>query len=195
MSALVCWSGGCDSTLVLYELGTAARAWEPVRAVSFTHPQVPAADEQRRARAAILKEMRSRGLAIQHAEVTLQHKGDFDAPGGNGSIQPVLWLSLALPYLRKEDDLYLGYVSEDNVWHYREWLYGAFANFKVFDHHEGSLRLPLEWVKKDEVHEKLRKLGLLRLCWTCEDPKKGKTCGKCGPCSRRGWGLARGRRV
>lgn len=185
--ALVCWSGGCDSTLVLYQLAAKSSKDTPIHTISITHPQIPAADEQMRAREALLARFKEMGFNIQHTEVVVQQKGDFFVRDTGGIFQAPTWLSIATPYLLEDQDLYMGYVREDDLWHYRYWAFQIFDSFKTFLHLKGELKFPLEWMYKIEVVRKLRSLGLLDLCWWCE-VMDGKArivpCGRCQPCTR-----------
>lgn len=190
--SLVCWSGGCDSTLVLYEQAARTKKHEVVRAVSINHSQVPAIESSKRARKALLARFREMGFFIDHAEVTVNSEGDFFVGGDGGMFQAPFWLAVASGYLRMGDHLYMGYVREDDFWHYRSWAHQIFDAVKVFMHTDGELKYPLEWTTKAEVIRKLKALNLLDLCWWCEDGEKERIvpCGKCNSCLRHNNALA-----
>lgn len=67
MSDVVLFSGGCDSTLVLYRRAMEAlktNSYHRVKALSITHDQIPAQQKQKQAREAIRKEFEARQLPI-----------------------------------------------------------------------------------------------------------------------------------
>lgn len=197
MSALVCWSGGLDSTAALLHAAADASKQVPVAAVSFNHRQIAAAPRERAARARILAWMRRKGYTIWHSEVDIKWRGqvpldpsappETDATGkGQPSVLHPFYVGLAVPYMRKADDLVLGYIKWDPIWHWREWLYGAFGNLAVLAGVEGKLRLPLEWWEKKDVLENLEKWKFpFDLCWSCQEPKGRRSCGACDSCTER----------
>lgn len=207
MSALVCWSGGLDSTAALLHAASESSHQVPIAAVSFNHRQIAASASERAARARILKWMRGQGYRVWHSEVFVKSKGalglepsatpDSDIAGmGRPSILHPFWVGMAFPYMRKDDDLVLGYIKWDSVWHRREWLHGAFRNLAAMNDITGRLLTPLEWWEKKDVVKNLRDWKFpLDLCWSCENPKARRPCGGCDPCTERRdaeLGLARG---
>ncbi len=178
--ALVLWSGGCDSTLVLYDL---LRNNTPaVRALGISHPQIANSDMGKRSRELLTKDLKARGLgAFERLELSLQCSGDADANGG--IIQPLFWLSLAAPYLKDKEDLYAGWIRGDDVWHHKEDVQGVFGWSQKMMNKTGSLCTPLEWFAKEDVLADLKKAGLLKNTWHCEAPTpKGKPCNRCASC-------------
>lgn len=181
--ALVLWSGGCDSTLVLYDLAREASAEKPVRALSIEHDGVGAEKEQRRARARVLSRMKRDGLPVKHTTVKITLNGPFfTIPSGTS--QPLIWLPSAILFLDEKEDLYTGYIREDDIWHYRSQLYNLFGVMQAFRGHSGDLILPLEWEPKRSVIARLKNTKLADLVWWCEEPKAGKPCGRCHECER-----------
>ena len=187
---MIVWSGGCDSTLLLEQYGKVGAAWGRAKSISFSHPQIGHSQVQKVARQKILAELRKRDYEICHLEVELTSEGDnvFAEPG-DGLIQPIIWLAMAMPYLAKDETLYMGYVQSDDIWHRRENLFGAFDHLAKLMGKEGKLELPLEWYTKTTVYQQLQRKGLLDLCWTCESPGSGilnpVPCGHCTSCERR----------
>lgn len=187
--SLVCWSGGADSTLVLWQLAQKSSVADPVRTISIKHPQVWAWERSRQARLAILAELKSRGCHVHAFEVEVLHREIDKAvpfPGivsCGGLTQPGIWMATAALYLLDREDLYLGYVMHDDVWHVREEMWQAFNSIKRIRHGHGSLQFPLELVDKPMVYDELEKAGLLALTWSCEDPTEaGTACLSCHPC-------------
>jgi 7-cyano-7-deazaguanine synthase in queuosine biosynthesis len=196
--SLICWSGGHDSTLALLQLARKASSDNPVKALAIVHPQILAAEENRAARKAILAWMKAQGYFVIYQEVQIKHKKGYEwndsriphakrvitCENNHGAMQPQIWISTASLYLDKDEDLHMGYIRGDDVWHYREWVCDLFYNLKTLMYKTGSLQFPLEWTEKYEVIDQLKACGLLDLCWTCETPIKGQPCGGCSPCEK-----------
>lgn len=184
---LILWSGGCDSTLLLFEHATKALAAgeNPPRALSISYDdQIPAGQQHRKARQAILKEFRRRGLKVDHAEVSFQKSGPISVEPAPGLPQAILWTGIAQTFLMRDEDLYLAYIRGDDIWHYRQWLFDAFGSTQIVLQKDGKLQLPLEWMAKDEVLKELDAAGLLELTWYCETARgtEMKPCGWCASC-------------
>lgn len=183
---LVCWSGGCDSTLLLHE---AARVHgtpqSPVRAVAITCDQVTARAREKRARARLLREFRKQGLHVALTEIHIE------TVSGNGIAtyglpQAILWL-YASQMLGSDEHLALGYVRGDD-WtvHQREFLH-VFDSLQRIGGRAGRLLFPLCYIEKRAVLGELSERKLLDLTWWCEIPPEHKgrePCGKCHSCQR-----------
>lgn len=185
--SLVLWSGGFDSTLVLYDLCVEAKrkavhTWP--RALSINHQNVCGNRQAQVARNQIHRKLASRGLEFERTEVNLSHwdESKFYPAGGVGLQQPVIWLPLAILYLQEKEDLYAGWTRGDDVMHYLAELRWSFQYLRDMTHKDGKLHLPLEWTPKFQVLQRLRKAKLVSLPWTCEQPKAGLPCGGCKPC-------------
>ncbi len=200
--SLVCWSGGCDSTLALLDLSRESSEAHPVKALSVSHPQVIGDEEHRKARQAILEWARNKGHHIVHQELHLRVHGSdgkitgaggkegwFNADQNGGLIQPIMWMPLAATYLDVREDLYMGYVREDDIWHYEGNFTRMFGDLQFLMNKKGSIKYPLKGESKVDVIRRLKELGVLDLCWYCEDPKKGKPCDDCPSCRRHLTGL------
>jgi len=190
--ALVLWSGGCDSTLVLYDLLKEGRS---VRTISITNNQIGNDKIQCRARKKIRtwfskwirKEFGKRGMFTSF-EVNISsfdHNG-YQGPGmvDNGSmVQPGLWVNIASLYSTKKEDLFVGWCRGDDIWHHRNSIFNSFGNVsKEVLSKSGSLWAPLEWTRKSEIIRRLKSIGLYDLTIWCEENDKKEPCGECVPC-------------
>lgn len=208
--SLILWSGGCDSTWLLYDLIRGVKAEDrqisspgdksadkpgenaadqkqagTVRALSIIHPQVAARDEQRAARASFTRAMARRKLGFQHAEYLIEQYGHFSSfPSfGGGLTQPMIWLPTAYMYLHNEEGLYLGYVKGDDFWHWKADVIHMFNMFNNITGKNCTLHFPLEWTFKAEIIQSLQREKLYHHTWHCESPKAvGKGTKKCGTC-------------
>lgn len=206
---LYCWSGGCDSTLALYDALREQRVWTQkgkmvgeVRSIAFSHPNVPAQTQQRNARLSLLREFRRRGLVTRHIEAVVgeSKRGplyEAAAPIKTkwGSVQTQFWLGFATPFLFDGEDLVIG-------WHGGELdnqadVVTAFDALQRIGDKKGSLQFPLREQTYYSVVSQLKDANLLDLCWTCEgfdaatarrinlptrQIRAGRPCGHCRKC-------------
>lgn len=186
-AGLVCWSGGCDSTLVLLDLAKQSSASRPVRTFSISMPeQICGAVEQRRARKRILAKLRRGGSHIEPTEMIL---GLDHGAGllGHGLPQAVVWL-LGAQALRGQEDLYLGYIRGDDWWYHRGEFARVFERLQFIGGRKGAMHAPLEGVQKRGVIHRLNEAGLLDLTWWCDAAPAGRRksrsepCGLCSSC-------------
>ena len=127
---MILWSGGCDSTLLLHDLAVKQKMYDnyPINAVSIIHDQIYNSKTAAQGKIKILKELRKRGLEISYNEIHIKTSMNAD---GCGLTQPIIWLATAIPYLGVTENMYVGYIKEDCVWHYRSFLYDAFKNLQT----------------------------------------------------------------
>lgn len=182
--SLVCWSGGCDSTLVLLNLLKESSFEKPVRSISFNlPPQLSHSDQQLMTRTRLDRKFKAAGFHHTHTEIFIEARGESGIVC-NTMPQPALWLVLAVPYLKKDEDLFVGWVQHDDIWHKLAWVHGAFTHLQGIVENTGKLISPLEWVTKEQVLQQLKDQEYLDDCWCCESPKGFKECGECHPCKR-----------
>lgn len=188
---LLLWSGGVDSTLLLYDL--LRIGGNDVRTISVQHPQVAAVEESSNARDEIMHHFEKQGLTFQRTEVKINQeiksivKGEWaiqGAEGGNGLTQPSVWIAECIPYLKPAENLYAGYIKGDDVWHYWRELSQGFDFLQYTRGGTGKLMAPLEWSDKTECVRRINELGLLRKVWYCEDPQHSKSCRNCHSCRK-----------
>jgi 7-cyano-7-deazaguanine synthase in queuosine biosynthesis len=178
MTAIL-WSGGADSTLLLHDIATKAKQnQDTINAITITHPQVLNShilEHQQKT----LKQLSKMGLNnITHNLIKI------DTPliaYQTGIVQAAIWIGIIPPYLGSTENLYTGHIKEDDIWHYRQWVYGAFDNLQTLLSHTGTLQIPFEWTPKHEITKRLQQLELHT--WTCENHIH-KPCQKCTPCKK-----------
>lgn len=180
MGTLVCWSGGCDSTLALHDVARAEG--NTARAVSVVDSRIARNDEAKAARAKLLRRFKRVGIAIKHTVVEVSQAGDFNIETPGGLYQPTMWLSAAILFLGANDDLCFGYIKSDDFWHHRAAFEEAFRCCQLMRYGAGQLRFPLEWDSKAEVIQRLQDLKLYSACWWCEAYQTGRPCRWCSPC-------------
>ena len=193
--SVVLFSGGCDSTLVLYEqamrrMKKDAPEYPAIIALSISHDQIPSQVQQKEAREKIKVEFKKRELDryVNFLEIDIKQTG-----GGIGNIgglmQPIIWVPTASLYCSSNDSVYFGYHKGDDYWMYKTESETAFYNFcKVQDKLEVKIEYPLKDMTKSNVINNLKERGLYDFCWYCEKPIKVSdkpeytSCGECYPC-------------
>lgn len=177
MTQIVLWSGGMDSTLLLYNR---ANAYENDMINALTVVTQAGSDKQRvlekKARRVLLKVLPKN---IRHHEVKV------DSTIRHQTWQMPIWLSYLIPHVADEDIVSLAYLASDgySFWNPRQKMLDAFnAHMRLMGNDKAVLEFPLEGVTKGYVIQSLKKAKLLSKCWYCGEPKKGKPCGKCMKC-------------
>lgn len=153
-----------------------------VRTISLVHPNVPAIYEQRNARNAIREALKKQGHEWDHTEVTvynhsingkLDSNGEFGAEGAGengGIVQPLIWIPIAILYLKSDEDLVLGYIKGDDAQYYLTTLRNGFDNLQWVAGRTGKMLTPLDCTSKAEVIHHLKEAKIYKYTWHCEDP-------------------------
>lgn len=183
----VFWSGGCDSTLLLYEL-LDAYGPDKVTAVSYRFPWLydKKAKSEQHCRELFLMKMRNRGLyPFNYIEMDVGIKevlGNIQARP-SGLPQSCSWL-LSIPVFIPEGSyIYEGGIKEDELTMYRTEYEQVFTNMCSILDKRLILRRPYIYFNKHEIIDKLFKYDLYDCTWHCEIPSDvGCRCGKCVPC-------------
>ena len=174
---LVAWSGGCDSTLALYEALRNQKTWVvegeqryEVRALSINFSPVPQNAPQRAVRKRIKAALALRGLHFAHIELDLVANNNAFSDRAS---QAVCWLAQAQQYLCTGEDLVTGWIRGDDVWHNIADLRASFTSLNAACGRANSaLETPLEWITKATVIKRLKAADLYDLTWWCENPRR-----------------------
>jgi 7-cyano-7-deazaguanine synthase in queuosine biosynthesis len=180
MTKFVVWSGGFDSTLVLQrlcEMGTAQDRVCVISIILANHNTDNTPCEQK-ARKQLQKLFQKDGwfnfyeIIYDPARLSIM---------SNLPLQ-TLWFLLTLPFLKKNDNIYFGYIRGDDFWHYKQDFLDLIEAYKKLNNLDFNVIFPLEWMEKCAVIREL-KPKYRRYCWTCDSPtEEGRPCGKCHPC-------------
>lgn len=188
----VMWSGGCDSTLLLYEV-LETYGVENVVAVSYNYPwllQEKAKSEEmhRDAFKAKLKTLNKTYAEkpINQIEFRIDMKavsGDFPGLHYSGLPQAVAWL-LSVPICAKDDSyIYTGAIRSDDLTLCLESYHEMFRGISKTLSRKIYLREPYLYLNKANVIEKLIRYGIYDSTWHCEVPDDVNTpCYECVPC-------------
>ena len=171
----VTFSGGCDSTLVLYTTLMRKLRGEindEIQILTINCNQIPAQKEQRRARTRILEEFKKRELtnySINEISIITSDSSSgirFDY----GLIQPIVWLTLAPLYVANNGKLQMGYHRGDDFWGKRYNAEESFNKSCFVMCKKCEIEYPLEYNTKAEIISLLKQRDLYDLCWYCEHP-------------------------
>lgn len=182
---VVIWSGGCDSTLLLKEVaekyGTPTK---PVVAISIDHYLIDKTKtkKEKEMREKLLEEYKNRGLNILHHTITVD--GNMNLLQYYTSIQSYLWLSLVMPYLKKEANLYLGFIRSDDILLHLSEFKALLGEMGKFLNRDVNLITPYMYNSKADIIQELMDCDLYDKTWYCELPhlKTEEKCGRCKPC-------------
>lgn len=163
MADVVFWSGGMDSTLCALHL---LRADKSVRLVTISNALIGDEHEKERlTRKQCLQKLKTDfGNNVVHEEYI------FDGAFRVGSLeQASLWVSLYPLCVNDKDDVYLGFIRYSDFWHHKEQFEKAFHATCEFHDKKVKLHYPLEWTKKGEIRDKLKKYGYLEFTFHSSD--------------------------
>jgi 7-cyano-7-deazaguanine synthase in queuosine biosynthesis len=183
--AVVLFSGGCDSTFVLYNLlKEHEHDSEYITALSVNHCQVPAINQNKNARELFKKEMNKRELCykVSFCEIDIKNSCG-EVQDITGLSQPIIWAVIAMLYVRNGETIYFGYHSGDDFWQHRNEFEDAIKNACKICGKDITIKYPLQFLSKADIVQSLKLRGLYDLCWYCEYPTvESKPCGNCVPC-------------
>lgn len=185
----IIWSGGCDSTLVLYEILVELKARNDdriINAYSFYHSQLNDVkmiwEKQKRNRFLMWIEDKGFNNKILNHEINLNK--DIIKIGSNSCCQPAMWVSQILPIIEDNSVLFAGYHMGDDFFTYkvfRQWL-KAFTSISNLFGKKTDFCVPLIYRSKNEIIKDIKNVnGLYENTWWCENAS-GKPCGCCDPC-------------
>lgn len=187
----VLWSGGCDSTLLLYEL-LETYGPENVIAISYKYPFLLENKylTEKKYRDKFKEKMKEKGpnfSNFKHMEINVsygqQNIDDCVSIRSGGLIQAVSWLLSVPIFTRTNDKIYSGIISGDDLLIWLNSYEELFKNVSKILDRDISLRLPYIQMTKADVIRKLIQYDLYDSVWFCEiPPEVNKKCYKCKPC-------------
>lgn len=187
----VMWSGGTDSTLLLYEL-IMTYGVENIFAISYdyqwlTENKKSSEKSHRHLFKSKLDCMESMfGKKVNHTEIKITNStisGNHAYVNSSGLPQSIAWL-LSIPiYIPDGSYIYLGSIKDDDLTLHLENYHKIFENVSALLFKNLILREPYLYFHKYQILDKLLQYDLYDTTWTCELPcEVNKPCGKCIPC-------------
>lgn len=185
---IIClWSGGCDSTLVLFELLNKLKSINDnrvVKAYSFAHEQLGSVkmlwEKQKRDTFLLWLDQNGYTNKIQHTHISLPGYQMNQA----GIIQPALWLTNIIPLTWPESIIFGGYHEGDCFWNYdvmANWLKIASGMITMLNK-KVEFYMPLRFFNKKGIIAELKRYEIYEYTWWCEIPGNNGKCGFCAPC-------------
>lgn len=189
---IVMWSGGTDSTLLLYEL-LQTYGPEKVIAISYNYPwllksKFEMENRYRELFKAKLRIVDPRLADFNHSVMTISVDNMIRGNHDNnriGYIQAASWLLSIPQFATKNSYIYLGSIINDELETVKsESLNQLFEGICGVIGKDLYLRRPYLLFKKFMIIQKLIEYKLYDSTWFCEMPynTNNKICGKCNPC-------------
>lgn len=184
MSAIVIWSGGADSTLLLCEWASyrSRHGYGDIIALTVTHHSMCNKDQFRcqvKAQREFKKFAKAKGWNnIKYKTVRI------GGTAKNTGRQAFLWATQLMPYFSDGDYVGWGYTAfDDGFWHFSNEFMDILKAGNSYRRIEVEHKFPLEYLNKLDVIKGLRRHKVPPSCiWTCEKPKNGRPCGACKKC-------------
>lgn len=198
---IVIWSGGADSTLLLYETGLKCKERNmPVDAIHINVPYLDKnkCDKEKECREYMLERMKAEGIEVKYSEIKIDSdtwQNDHYDGRGKENInwflpQQMMWTILALQLSPDGSDVFFGYIRHDDFFSIVNeiknlWYYANLAQNKNIKFHT-----PYESLFKHNILSQCMEYGIFDHTWTCENPIKHddgriETCKTCHPCESR----------
>lgn len=184
------WSGGCDSTAVLFQLLNNIPE-KPIHTIAFNHHQIGEYKMQmeKQKRTEFLcwceshEKFRNR---IKHTDINLSNISvEISNENGCSCPQPFLWTTNILTYVLNDSLIAFGYHKGDDFF-----TYDIFSNWLKLC--EGatyllgkkvSFFMPYRYSEKVDIIRILKENNIYDFTWYCEGNRPDKTaCGYCLPC-------------
>ena len=189
---VVIYSGGCDSTLMLYEIAKEYGTKEkPVIALSYNHhaPCPVKAIIEKKTRESFRKYCKKNKIYINFTEVSVGIKAVskryFSISHHPGIVQPYLWLGALGVAMLGWRNFYFGYIKHDDFWMFKSEFVEAFKALQKVIMTENKVFFPLMDIHKENIIRKLKEYEIYDLTWHCETPtKEHEACGTCTPCKK-----------
>lgn len=177
----VLWSGGCDSTALLYYLAHRYPSCN-IKAISVIQKYITSCKCDYEARKRLKQRFDTEGLNISY--FTYHVKNEIPNSFA-GLSQPLIWLSTVPNLLTQVDKaICFGYIRHDDVWHYKQYFENIFNDMNKIccGSQYNELWFPFEWISKDIIVKYLKDNDLFDLISYCEHEVDRKPCGKCNKC-------------
>jgi 7-cyano-7-deazaguanine synthase in queuosine biosynthesis len=181
----ILWSGGMDSTLILYET---LRYYDPsqVRAYSFIYPWLDTkkAERERKYRNSFKMFMDIKGIRFDHVEMGLNFSDLSTVVNikGLGNVQFYTWMTQVLPFLDDGDAIYTGHLQDDTSPTALEAMGNLMDYAAKILARDMSYRTPLLHFHKTDVIWACMQAEIYNTAWFCECPTTDDPCMMCEPC-------------
>jgi 7-cyano-7-deazaguanine synthase in queuosine biosynthesis len=183
----VAWSGGCDSSLLLYKISEELKKdnKEVTALISksgFIGKRKEVSEEM--ARISFEDALLARKIEIKKLTIQTIIDQRFGETGVNqGYAQAGLWVLEFLPIMKDNSVIHFGYIKDDDFWLFDHHFTKMVEQYCKMLNKNITLSFDLAFYTKVDVISELIELDLLDKVWFCETPPEvGKACGNCHPC-------------
>lgn len=196
MNKLIVYSGGADSTLLLYNelLLWKYREFSPpyIKTISFNSPAFPGSFHQKMRREKFKKYMfDSRKIQWDSKEIDISNI--TNGIQIYGMPQQTLWMTLSLYMAYDKDEILFGYIREDDYWKECKIFEEIFNKSKILIGKPNcSMSYPLNFEYKHDIINRIKEHRLEPYIWICQSVEPFNTsdiptdeqqpCGKCDYC-------------
>ena len=193
-SHVVIYSGGCDSTLLLYELSKKfGTKKNPVKALSFNYVQAinpRKIKTEKKTRNSFKQYCKKNKIYVDFLDINITTNRKYDkraceSYSFNGIAQPYLWLTSLSTILLGKHNIYFGYIKEDDFWFFKTEFINAFNALQKITGTESRLIFAYSHAYKKNIIKELNENKIYEYTWHCEMPTDdNKRCGTCHPCKK-----------
>lgn len=187
MRNLVLWSGGCDSTLLLYYLSK-NNPNDNIHAISVVTnyaPYTEGAEKEYICRNNIkeyFNEIGIKNILYTQVDVNMPLNGDFE-PKSNYMFTSFMYIANISPYIRSGDIVNYAFIREDVELHFKYPILNLGKMLSIIIGIDFKIQFPLEFKSKIDVLEEIINLNLLdKVSWCSHPLKDGSPCKKCRNC-------------
>jgi len=187
MRNLVLWSGGSDSTLLLYQLSK-NNSDDTTHAVSICTSYAPDSIEikkEKYCRENIKKyfdEIGIRNIIYTEIKVNMPLNREFET-WSSLMFYPIIYLGNISPYLKPNDTVHLAYIKEDIELHFKHLILNLAKLISSIINVNFELKFLFEYKSKVDVLDEIIKLNLLdKVSWCSHPLKDGSPCKKYRSC-------------
>ena len=188
---VITWSGGMDSTLLLYKV-LLERENKPVHVFGFNLHDI---DELKQlcefdCRAIIRKKILKTFKDVYFNEVysktvRYHNEGYLCGHSKNALYQPLAWISMIFLNIPDNSELMFGYIKDDCFWDKQGDFEQAIYAMARVSGRKIKISYPLKDYSKQQIMKELDGLSLMDHVWQCESPRKYFIpCETCGSCER-----------
>jgi len=183
----ILFSGGLDSTYLVWKALNEGHRVQPVY-VELVNNKTKV-EAEKKTISELMKLFRE-DFQYQIEDVQFNVKFETRSIGILDFVQPPIWITSSLFYSSNADEMWIGYVLNDDAISFLPEIKKLYYSFRPFVHKNNMPKLvfPITKVSKSEIQDKLPKKYSV-LTYSCENPDKiddeYSECGHCDPCSRK----------
>jgi 7-cyano-7-deazaguanine synthase in queuosine biosynthesis len=178
MSKIFVWSGGFDSTLLIYNEVLNIKDSKSISTLSISYDSISdiKMKSEQLSRQSFTEFIKSKyDVTIENKTISIPNyigpvSGNTDPNKCGGHKQALLFFTICAMYAGDGDEIVFGFHRRDDFFASRDNL-DTIKNVICLElNKKVEFKYPLEFVYKYEVLKDIYKAGIERFCWTCENP-------------------------